>query len=167
MTGRTVVIGLGNPLLTDDAVGLAALGRLEARFALPDAVERLDGGTWGMCLLPAIESAERLLFLDAIDTGAAPGTLTRLEGDAIPRTLAQLMSPHQIDLREVLALCALRGTTPATMVAIGVQPESMGTNVGMTAVVEAQLDAVAEAAAEVLAGWGHPVTARQAALAPA
>lgn len=160
MTGHTVVIGLGNPLLTDDAVGLAAAAALATRHALPDEIELLDGGTWGMTLLPAIEAADRVLFLDAIDTAAAPGTVTRLDGEAIPQTLALLMSPHQIDLREVLGVCALRGTTPRVMVALGVQPESMATHVGMSAVVAAQVDRLADAAADVLRGWGHRVAAR-------
>nr|MCU0648876.1 hydrogenase maturation protease [Gemmatimonadaceae bacterium] len=73
MNRRTVVIGLGNPLLSDDAIGLAALAQLAARYVIADEVECYDGGTWGMTLLPAIESASRVLFLDAIDTGAAPG----------------------------------------------------------------------------------------------
>jgi hydrogenase maturation protease len=163
MTASTIVIGLGNPLLSDDAVGLAAAARLATRFHLPDDVELMDGGTWGMKLLPAIEAAERVLLLDAIDTAAAPGTLTRLEGEAIPATLSVLMSPHQVDLREVLAVCALRGTTPSIMVALGVQPETMATHVGMSARVDAQVDALADQAADVLRTWGHAVTAREAA----
>jgi hydrogenase maturation protease len=167
VTARTVVIGLGNPLLSDDAIGLAALAELAARHVLPESVELLDGGTWGMTLLPAIESATQVLFLDAIDTGTTPGTLTRLDGAAIPQTLALLMSPHQIDLREVLAVCALRGSTPREMVALGVQPESMSTHVGMSEVVAARVSRLADEAAAVLRAWGHDVSPREGALAAA
>jgi hydrogenase maturation protease len=158
---RTIVIGLGNPLLSDDAIGLAALAQLAARYVIAADVELHDGGTWGMKLLPAIESAGRVLFLDAIDTGEAPGTLTRLEGEKIPQTLATLMSPHQIDLREVLAVCALRGTTPHDMVALGLQPEHMSTQVGMSDVVAARVNQLADEAAAVLASWGHPIQPRE------
>ena len=58
MTGRaTVVIGLGNPLMGDDGVGLAALERLRDDWDMPADVELVDGGTWGMNLLPVIEDA--------------------------------------------------------------------------------------------------------------
>ena len=54
--GGTVVIGLGNPLMADDGLGIAALERLRAAGA-PSGVELVDGGTWGMNLLPVIEAA--------------------------------------------------------------------------------------------------------------
>ncbi|MCU0646836.1 MAG: hypothetical protein MUF00_02465, partial [Gemmatimonadaceae bacterium] len=82
----------------------------------------------------------------------------------IPQTLALLMSPHQIDLREVLAVCALRGTTPTDMVALGVQPERMSTHVGMSDVVAARVDQLADAAAAVLVAWGHAVAPREGVL---
>ena len=72
---RTVVLGLGNMLMSDDGIGLAALARLQDDWFIPPQVELVDGGTWGMNLLPIIESADRVLVLDAIDSGAAPGTL--------------------------------------------------------------------------------------------
>ncbi len=112
--GRTVVLGVGNPLMGDDGLGLAALESLRHGWRLPPTVELVDGGTWGLTLLPAIEAADRLLLIDAIDTGGAPpGTLHQLERDAIPRHLATKLSPHEVDLREVLALAELRGNAPA------------------------------------------------------
>src|SRR5512141_953426 len=104
--GRTLVIGLGNPLMGDDGIGLAALERLVASWEV-DGVELVAGGTWGMNLLPLIESAD---------------TVIELDGDAVPRRLAAKLSPHQIDLGEVLALAALRETLPSRLVAIGIQP---------------------------------------------
>lgn len=117
-----LVVGLGNPLMGDDGIGLAALERLAASGAVPRGVELVDGGTWGMNLLHLIESADVMILLDAIHTGAAPGTVNELEGDAVPRRLAHKLSPHQIDLGEVLALAALRGTLPPRLIAIGIEP---------------------------------------------
>ena len=73
LTDRTVVIGLGNPLMGDDGLGLAALARLSEDWTVPPEVELVDGGTWGMNLLPLIEDAGRLILIDAINVGAAPG----------------------------------------------------------------------------------------------
>ena len=62
---RTLVIGLGNPLMGDDGAGVAALERLRDEWELPPEVELVDGGTWGMNLLPLVESAPRLILVDA------------------------------------------------------------------------------------------------------
>ena len=76
--GETLVIGLGNPIMADDGVGLAALDRLRESWSLPPSVRLVDGGTWGMNLLPLIEDAAEVLLLDAIDRGGPPGALVVL-----------------------------------------------------------------------------------------
>jgi hydrogenase maturation protease len=157
MTEGILVLGLGNPVMTDDGVGLAALERLRASYDLAPWVELADGGTWGMRLLPMIEDHDSVLFLDAISTGAAPGTLVRLEGDGIPRGLGTgKISPHQVDLQDVLAAASLRGRLPRRMVALGLQPERVEMGVGLTPVVEAALEALVAAAVDCLEGWGAP-----------
>ena len=151
---RTVVLGLGNMLMADDGVGLAALARLEEEWFIPRDVELVDGGTWGMNLLPVIEAADRVLILDAIDLGDPPGTLIRLEGEEIPRFLAMKLSPHQIDLREVLALAELRGTLPRQVIALGIQPARVEMSTVFSAEVASRLDQLIHLAAEVLYDWG-------------
>jgi hydrogenase maturation protease len=153
--GGTVVIGLGNPLMADDGVGLAALERLRA--AGVPGIELVDGGTWGMNLLPVIESADRLLLLDAIAAGGQPGTLHVLERARIPRYLATKISPHQVDLRDVLALAELRGTLPAETVAIGLQPARVEMSTELSDAVRARVDDLVAAVTRRLAAWGHEV----------
>jgi len=152
---ETAVIGLGSPLMGDDGVGLAALARLRERFAGDPGVDWIDGGTGGLALLPALESARRVLLLDAIDAGAAPGTLVELEGAALPRRLAAKLSPHQVDVGELLALAALRGAGPDELVAIGVQPACIALGVGLSAPVATALAGVVEGASARLRAWGH------------
>ncbi|HZI26890.1 MAG TPA: HyaD/HybD family hydrogenase maturation endopeptidase [Gemmatimonadaceae bacterium] len=154
---RTVVLGLGNLLMADDGVGLIALARLEEEWFVPRDVELVDGGTWGMNLLPVIEKADRVIFLDAIDLGDPPGTLIRLEDEEIPRFLGVKLSPHQIDLREVLALAELRGTLPGELVALGIQPARVELSTTLSPVVEARLDQLVHMAAETLMNWGFGV----------
>jgi hydrogenase maturation protease len=160
IVGTTAVLGLGNPLLADDALGLVALERLVQQYELDAAVSLHDGGTWGMQLMPMIEEAERVLFLDAIDRNEAPGTLVRLEGDEIPATLSKMLSPHQLDLTNVLAMTRLRGTFPTVLVALGVQPLTTETRVALSSVVAARVDEVVSAAVAQLEAWGHVVRRR-------
>lgn len=150
---RPVVIGLGNPLMGDDGAGLAALAALRGEGRVE--AELVDGGTWGMNLLPVLESAERVLLLDAIDQGTQPGTVIELDGPEIPRFLAVKLSPHQIDLREVLALADLRGTLPRELAAIGIQPARIELGTSLSAPVAAAIPQILARAAARLARWQH------------
>jgi hydrogenase maturation protease len=161
-SGKALVVGLGNPLMGDDGVGLAALARLRQAWKLPPTVEALDGGTWGLSLLPAIESAGQVLFLDAVRAGRRPGALAELTREELPRMLGLKLSPHQIDLREVLALLELRDATPAEMACLGLEPASIEMRHGLSPHLATRLDALAMAAARRLRAWGHPVRRRRA-----
>ena len=154
---RVVVIGLGNPLMGDDGLGLAALDELRSGYALGADVELVDGGTWGMNLLPVIEDADELILIDAIDIGQTPGSLVRLEHDRLPRYLATKISPHQIDLRDVLALAELRGTLPADTVALGLQPESVELRNCLSDTLRCRIATLAAAVVAELSRRGHPV----------
>ena len=165
--GTTVVIGLGNPLMGDDGLGLAALERLRAEYAVPGDVELVDGGTWGMNLLPIIEDAGHVLLIDAIDVGAAPGTFVRLERARLPRYLATKISPHQVDLRDVLGLAELRGTLPADTLALGLQPARVEMILEISEVLRRRLDELVAAVAGELTSRGHPCPLARAAPAHA
>ena len=157
--GPTLVVGLGNPLMTDDGIGLAALERLRARWDPPaeSGVEYLDGGTWGLFLLPEIERASAVIFLDAIQAGEEPGAVIELTREEIPAALSVTgLSVHQ------LALATLRGTLPERTVAIGIQPLYMRMGTEVTPAAEAALDEVVERTAARLAAWGHAVPGRAA-----
>lgn len=151
---RTAIIGLGNPLMGDDGFGLVALARLQENWILDD-VDMADGGTWGMSLLPLIEDAKRLILVDAIAAGARPGDVVVLERDRLPIYLSRKLSPHQIDLRDVLAVAEWRGTLPSETVAFGVEPErvELGSELSMAALDA--VDGVVDAVIARLTQWGH------------
>ena len=151
----TVVIGLGNPLMADDGFGIAVLERLRDEWKIDDGVELIDGGTWGITLLPEIERAERVLLLDAIDSSMPPGSETVLTREEIPRHLALKVSPHQVDLRETLALAELRGKLPEQLVAIGAQPAKVELRASLSPELEDHVDRVVSLAVDQLRFWGH------------
>ena len=159
---RTVVIGLGNPLMGDDGIGIAALERLRATWRLPEGVELVDGGTWGMNLLPIIEDADQVLLIDAIKTGAQAGTEIVIPRARLPRYLATRISPHEVDLCDVLALAELRGTLPEQTVAVGLEPARVELSSELSETLSARLDALVAAVVRQLATWGHVCAARTA-----
>lgn len=151
---RTVVIGLGNPLMGDDGVGLAVLARLRDEWRLDD-VELVDGGTWGLSLLPVIEDAERLVLVDAIAAHGTPGDIIELARDRLPIYLSRKLSPHQVDMKDALALAEWRGRLPVDVVAIGVQPGVVELGTELSEAVAPQLGALVNAVVAQLERWGH------------
>jgi hydrogenase maturation protease len=147
----------------DDGLGLHVLARLEQEWVIA-GVELVDGGTWGMKLLPDIEDAGQLMFLDAINSQRhAPGTVLVLEKDEIPLvTDHNKLSPHQVGLREVLAVSEFRGTLPALTCAIGVVPAVIDIATELSPVVAASVDACIGQVIDRLQSWGHTCTRREA-----
>jgi len=125
-------------------------------------VELVDGGTWGMNLLPVIEDAERVLLVDAIDVGATSGTEVQIPRERLPRYLATKISPHQVDLSDVLALAELRGTLPEHTTAIGLQPARVALSNELSDIVRVRLDDLVAGVVRQLESWGHLCTPKGA-----
>jgi hydrogenase maturation protease len=153
----SVVIGLGNVALSDDGIGVHAVDRLCTRYELPADVEAVKGGTSGLLLLPLIADANRAIMIDAIDTGAPPGTLLRLEGEAVGSAFAGALTPHDVGLTDLLAAARLTGNWPGRLVVIGVQPACVDVGTDLSPPVGAVLDALVAAIAAELEGWGVSV----------
>lgn len=149
-----LVLGIGNLVMSDDGIGVMVVQLVGKRYRFPGHVTILDGGTLGLDLLPRIEEAQRLLIVDAVQTGAAPGTLVRLTGEQIPLALESRLSPHQIGLRDLLNVSSLLGHAPVETVLWGVQPESIEMALGLTPPVQEQLEPLAGMVLLELAAWG-------------
>jgi hydrogenase maturation protease len=140
--------------MNDDAAGVRVVRALAESFTFPAGVTLLDGGTLGLDLLPHLEGVDRLLVVDAVETGAAPGTLVRLTGDDIPLTLATKVSPHQMGLKDLLLVADLQGNSPEEMVLWGVQPGSIEMDLEMSPAVAAAVATLQVKVLEELALWG-------------
>lgn len=160
-TTRVLVLGIGNILFQDDGVGIRALERLVERYHLPANVRAIDGGVMGLDLLPYLEQADALLIIDAIQTGQSPGTIVRLEGEAIPIALAIKMSVHQVGLQELLATSRFQGTLPSRMVLWGMEPASLEWGLDLSPSVAAQVDVLVTKTVKELAHWGDTLAPRK------
>ena len=76
--GKTVVLGLGNVLHADDGAGAQAIKRLREDLRVPADVILVEGGTLGLELLSYVWDCSRLIVIDAVDVGEAPGTVVRM-----------------------------------------------------------------------------------------
>jgi len=115
---NTLILGLGNLLLSDEGVGVHAARALAER-ELPAGVSVVEAGTAFLDVLPDIEKADRILLIDAMEGGGAPGSVYRVPFDQCvhPEMLASL---HGFDMSRVLFMA---GNTRAPEVTVfGVEP---------------------------------------------
>ncbi|NTW99296.1 MAG: hydrogenase maturation protease [Geobacteraceae bacterium] len=153
-----LVLGIGNLVMGDDAVGALVAQRLQRRYCFPDNVEVIDGGTLGLDLLPKLENITHLIMIDAVETGQNAGTCVRLCGQELPIALETKVSPHQMGLKDLLAVSELMGHAPKEMVLIGVQPGSIEMEVGLTTEVEVKLEILVLNVLAELDKWGITAT---------
>lgn len=157
---RIAVLGLGNLMRTDDAVGMLALQRLGADPRLLRSVSLIEGGTLGLDLIYPLDGVTHLLAIDAIDAGAAPGTLLRFEGDDIAG-LPISKSVHLLGFSDLIAAMRLSGSAPEQIVVLGVQPDVIAWGTQLTAIVGAALAALVESAILQLQEWATEVEQAQ------
>ena len=138
---KTLILGVGNYLLSDDGLSIHVLERLQASNRIPDEIQMVDGGTCGLDLLQYLEGVSNLIIIDAVNRkNAAPGTIIRLSGDQVPAYLSLKISPHDIGLPDLLATAKLRDLYPQRIVVLGISPESLDLGVELSPVVAAQVD---------------------------
>ena len=99
---KTLVLGLGNPLVSDDGVGLRVAAELKCLLADRPDVEVSEDYWGGLRLMERMVGYDRAVVVDAICTGAPPGTIHDLKPDAIPTQRSA--SAHDVTLPTALAL---------------------------------------------------------------
>ena len=151
---HTLVLGLGNPLLGDEGIGVRVVGELR-ELELPDGVELADGGTSGLGLIGLMEGYQRVIIVDAADMGRPPGCVVRFTpSEAQFKTEETPLSLHQMGLVETLALAEALEVAPAEVVIIGIQPGQMEGVVGLSPEVEGAIPQVIRMVLDELdAGW--------------
>ncbi|HTY04687.1 MAG TPA: HyaD/HybD family hydrogenase maturation endopeptidase [Rhodocyclaceae bacterium] len=159
---RTVVLGIGNTILSDEGVGVRAAEALQTAYDLPPDVDVIDGGTAGMELLGPLAGVDLLLVLDAVKAGKAPGNIVKLVGREVPVFFRSKLSPHQVSICDVLAGLEFSGELPKDLVLIGVEPESMELGLDLTPTIAAQVPEMVRIAAVELAARGVALTAKTA-----
>jgi hydrogenase maturation protease len=119
--GKTLVLGLGNILMSDEGVGVHVVREVEKR-ALPAHVECLDGGTGGFVLLEPMQEAEHIVMIDAAADGNPVGTVTRTV-PRFARDYPPTLTAHDIGIKDLLDLFyMLDGGREVTLYAITIDP---------------------------------------------
>jgi len=119
---KVKVIGIGNPLASDDAVGLHVAHRL-LKMNLPNNVEVITAESAGPSILESITGADKAVLVDAVVGGSTPGTVHRLSLDDIQAGRCKIRSLHEIDLIDLLKIGRLTRpeSFPKKLVILGIE----------------------------------------------
>ena len=156
---KTVVLGVGNILLSDEGFGVRVAEALSQRVRFPDAVEVLDGGTLGIELMRFLDGAQRLILIDAIH-GSEPGSFRIIQGDDVRLYFQEKVSLHEMGIQEVLASLVVMEKPIAEIVVIGVVPQSLEIGLDLTPLVASRIDEATDSVIRQLHDWGLECTAR-------
>ncbi len=145
---KTLVLGLGNPLLGDDAIGLVVAGRLRERLRDRGDVLVQEEEAGGLRLMERLTGFQSAIVVDAIVTGGPPGTIRRLSSGEIPTQRTAVA--HGIDLPRALELGRALGLEmPSRVRVVAIEAESVlefrnGLTPAVAAAVEPAVEAVLE-----------------------
>lgn len=152
---KTVVLGLGNILHGDDGAGAQVISRLRADSRVPLNVSLVEGGTLGLELLPYVWDCFRLIVVDAVDVGEAPGTLVRMSGKEL-NSLPGNSTVHQLGVSDLLVALRMLAERQPQVVLLGVQPESTDWSPNLSNPVAAAIDSLVEATIRELQAHAQP-----------
>lgn len=140
--GRVLVAGIGNIFLGDDGFGVAVVRRLAAQ-PIGAAVDVVDFGIRGVHLAYQAGDGryDTLILVDAVARGGTPGTLYAIEPAPDDRPLDVAgVDAHTLTPDAVLAWMRRTGTTPARVVVVGCEPESIVESMALSPAVCAAVD---------------------------
>jgi hydrogenase maturation protease len=148
-TSKTLLLGLGNDILTDDAIGMRVAAALRERFTDHSELVITETAEMGLSLLDFIAGFDTLMLVDAIQTHkAAPGFVHEIEGDDL-QTLP-VISPHFLGVGEALALGRRLGLpVPGKMIIFAIEVKDPFTvSTRLTEALEGALPGIVERVAK-------------------
>lgn len=154
MTPTTLLLGLGNTLLTDEAAGPLVVGRLKAEDQTEGRILYLDGGTLSFTLAGPIADCQRLIVVDAAAMGTPPGTVQVFEGTAMDRQLSlHAKTVHEVSLADLFDIARLTDTLPERRALVGIEPAVVDWGSEPTPVVQAAIPEAMARVHNLIAAW--------------
>lgn len=157
---KIAIIGVGNPLMGDDGVGIAVLDLLR-RMELPDSVKIFELGTGGMRLLHLLPGFEAAIIIDAADFGAKPGKIRLFKPEDVHSLKRPGCSLHEWDLFTTLKLSKKLGECPENINIVAIQPEDISSRTGLSHTITQKLPKLAQVVTALAHKLTHIGTYRQ------
>ena len=131
-----VIIGIGNAYRGDDAVGLEVARQLQQICAERHDVRVLAQHGEGTSLIQAWQGAAAVIIVDAVRSGATPGTVYRLDAIAQPLPASFLCcSTHAFGVAESIELARALCQLPPRLLVVGIEGKTFDPGAGLSAEV--------------------------------
>lgn len=151
------VLGVGNILLTDEGLGVHVVNELHSEYTFTPSINLLDGGTMGMELLGYMKGTKKLLLVDAINGGEAPGTVYQFLHQEVENYFTEHISVHEVGMQDILRIHALQEEPLEDAAVVGVEPASLEVGLEVSPEVRNALPDVKKRVLEQLKVWGVEV----------
>ena len=156
------LLGVGNVILRDEGFGVRGAEYLDAHYDFPESVQVIDGGTLGIELTQYVTGTKKLLVIDSINGGQAPGTRFHFHNDDIMAHFQDKLSAHEVGIQDVLALLTVTGRKIPEVVVLGAQPYDLEAGVELSPEMKKLLPLIAQEAIDVLKEWGIEANEKEA-----
>jgi len=165
---QIAILGLGNVLMGDDALGPQVIAHLQASYVFPEGVVLEDLGTPGLDLHPHLAGHEVLILVDVVKSVGEPGELRLYDKEQILKhPPGPRVSPHDPGLKEALLGLQFAGSDPSEVLLVGVIPDDTSQlEVGLSAPVRQAIPAAIDAVLTELEKRGKAASERQPADRP-
>lgn len=151
---KTLVIGVGNTLLSDEGVGVAVAKALMDE-ELPAGVQVMDAGCALCDMLIGLDEFDQVIIVDAVRGGGNPGDIYRFDSTVLadrssaPHCSASL---HEIGLLESIAMAEIAGTEVPPITIIGVEPLKLELSTELSNLVKSKIPNIVEVVRREIAG---------------
>lgn len=153
-SSETLILGIGNTLLTDEGAGIHALNLLQSEYPDIPNLTFVDGGTLSFTLATWIEDCNNLIVFDAAELNQPPGTVKTFVNEEFDAFLgASKRSAHEVGLLDLMDIARLTGHFPEHRALIGIQPDIMDWGMQPTTSVSNALDEAVTHAANLIKQW--------------
>jgi hydrogenase maturation protease len=152
---QTLVLGIGNTLLSDEGVGVHVINCLQRESELDDDIFYMDGGTLSFTLAQPIESCDQLIVVDASEIKSRPGGIKVFENEEMDHfiTTGNKKSVHEVGLVDVMSIAMLAGHLPARRALVGIQPELLDWGSEPTPAVQQAIPEACQQVRDLLRRW--------------
>jgi hydrogenase maturation protease len=147
MNKKIAIIGLGNPLLKDDGVGLLIIGQLREQ-GLPEAIEAFEAGGSFYEYWELLNCSDNIILVDSLSGGGPPGTVYLLEPGEIARENESGLFRHDDGILNVLDIMEHSGARKKVVI-IGVEPKEIAYSLEPSPEIRAKIPLVVEVIREL------------------
>jgi hydrogenase maturation protease len=145
------IVAVGNPIMGDDGIGARVIETLESELADREDVTLANAGTTAFFALEAMSGCDRAIVLDAIATGADPGTVHEYRyADGAFEGAVPEMTMHDFSFAEALQAGREAYDLPDPVVILGVEPDRIELSMELSDPIEAAVPALRERVLETL-----------------